>query len=179
MNSEHRQTLYAAGKIVKVFGIKGEVKIYSYARSSQEFEAVRTVKVGADERTASDRTIDSVRDRGGDVYIKFAGVDDRNAAEELVNCFVFVGEEQRKAPTAGRYYIHDLLGCRVVLEENGRELGTLREVMNVAGRQMYIVDTTHGEVMMPAVKEFIAGVDIARKTVTVRPPEGLFEGEGL
>ncbi|HLP17905.1 MAG TPA: ribosome maturation factor RimM [Bacteroidota bacterium] len=177
MNSDHRQTLYAAGKIIKVFGIKGEVKIYSYARSSQEYEAVRTVKVGADERTAGDRTIDHVRDRGGDIYIKFAGVDDRNAAEELVNCFVFVEESKRKAPKAGRHYIHELLGCSVVLEDNGRELGTLRDVMDVAGRQMYLVATFHGEVMMPAVDEFIASVDLTRRVISVRPPEGLFEGD--
>jgi 16S rRNA processing protein RimM len=178
LNSDHRQTLYAAGKIVKVFGIKGEVKIHSYARTSQEYETLRTVKVGADDRTASDRTIEQARDRGGDVYLKFQGVDDRNAAETLVNMFLYVDEEQRKLPDAGRYYIHDLLGCRVCAE-GGRDLGTLRDVMNVAGRLMYIVSTTHGDVMMPAVPEFVAGVNVSEKLITVRPPEGLFEREGL
>jgi 16S rRNA processing protein RimM len=178
LNSNHRHTLYAAGRITKVFGIKGEVKVYSYARTSREYEALRTVKVGADERTASDRNIEQARDRGGDVYLKFKGIDDRTAAEALVNSFVFVDEEHRKAPDAGRHYIHDLLGCRV-MAEGGAELGTLSDVMNVAGRLIYVVATTHGDVLVPAVDEFIAGMNVAEKTLTLRPPEGLFEGDAL
>lgn len=178
MNSNHRHTLYAAAKITKAFGIKGEVKLYSYARTSQEYEALRTVMVGADDRTAGAQSIEQARDRGGDVYIKFKGIDDRNAAEALVNCFVFVDEEERKAPDAGRHYIHDLLGCRVA-DTEGRQLGTLRDVMNVAGRLMYVIATVHGDVMMPAVDEFVAGVNIEEKLVTVRPPEGMFEGDAL
>lgn len=159
---------------MKAFGIKGEVKIHSFARAPQEFEALRTVKVGADDRTASDRTIEQVRDRGGDAYIKFKGVDDRNAAEALVNWFIFVDEQERRLPDAGRHYIHDLLGCRVQTED-GRALGVLADVMDAAGRRMYLVRTTYGDVMMPAVDEFIAHVDIGAKTITIRPPEGLFE----
>ncbi|MGE5314040.1 MAG: ribosome maturation factor RimM [Acidobacteriota bacterium] len=178
MNSDHRQTLYAAGRILKAFGIKGEVKIHSYARTAHEYERLRRVKVGADEQTAQSRMIESARDRGGDVYIKFEGVSDRNEAETLVNAYLYVEEGERKLPDAGRHYIHDLLGCRVV-SESGRFLGTLSDVMNVAGRSMYVVATTHGDVLMPVVEEFIAGVDIESKLITVRPPEGLFEGEAL
>ncbi len=178
MNTEHRQSLYAAGKIVKVFGIKGEVKVYSYARTSDEYAVLETVKVGSNDQTTSERIIDSARDRGGDVYLKFHGIDDRNAAEEIVNHFIYIEEERRKPPQAGRYYVHDLIGCRVLSVE-GRELGTLKDVMNAPGGTLYVVATTHGDVLMPAVKEFIADVNIAAKAVTVTPPEGLFEGEAL
>jgi 16S rRNA processing protein RimM len=178
LKSEHRQGLYAAGKIVKVFGIKGEVKVYSYARTSDEYESLETVKVGPNDTATSERIIDAARDRGGDVYVKFRGIDDRNAAEEIVNHFIYIEEERRKPPQAGRYYVHDLIGCRVSTVE-GRELGTLKDVMNAPGGTLYVVATTHGDVLMPAVKEFIAAVNIASKLVTVTPPEGLFEGEAL
>lgn len=170
--------MYAAGKIVKVFGIKGEVKIFSYARSAAEFEALQSVQVGPNEHTTSEMDIDFARDRGGDVYVKFRGVDDRNAAETIVNTFIYIDEERRKAPQAGRYYVHDLIGCRV-LSVAGSELGTLKDVMNAAGNTLYVITTKQGEVLMPAVKEFIASVNIAAKTVTVDPPEGLFEGDAL
>jgi 16S rRNA processing protein RimM len=170
--------LYAAGKIVKVFGIKGEVKIFSYARTAPEFAALETVKVGSNEATTTERTIEQARDRSGDVYVKFRGIDDRNAAEEIVNQFLYIEEERKKLPQAGRYYIHDLIGCRV-LTVAGRELGTLKDVMNAPGGTLYVVATTQGDVLMPAVKEFLADVNIPAKVVTVDPPDGLFEGEAL
>ncbi len=178
MNSEEQQNLYAAGKIVKVFGIKGEVKIYSYARTSAEYDILQTVLVGPNEHATRPMGIEHARDRGGDVYVKFRGVDDRNAADLLVNLYVYIEEERRKAPQTGRYYIHDLIGCRV-LSASGSELGTLKDVMNAAGNTLYVITTTHGEVMMPAVKEFISVVNITAKTITVDPPEGLFEGDAL
>jgi len=168
----------AAGKIVKVFGIKGEVKVYSYARTSDEFEALETVKVGTTDTTTSELQIDAARDRGGDVYVKFRGIDDRNAAEAIVNQFIYIEEERRKPPQAGRYYVHDLIGCRVSTVD-GRDLGTLKDVMNAPGGTLYVVSTKLGDVLMPAVKEFIADVNIASKLITVTPPEGLFEGEAL
>lgn len=178
MKSEHRQSLYAAGKIVKVFGIKGEVKIYSYARASDEYGSLETVRVGSNEQTTIERAIESARDRGNDVYVKFRGIDDRNAAEELVGQFMYVEEERRKEPKAGRYYVHDLIGCSVLSVE-GRVLGSLKDVMNAPGQTLYVVSTKHGEVLLPAVKEFLADVNIPAKTVTVDPPEGLFEGDAL
>ncbi len=178
MKAEHRQSLYAAGKIVKVFGIKGEVKVYSYARTPDEYAALETVTVGSNDQTTCERIIDSARGRGGDVYVKFRGIDDRNAAQDIVNHFIYIDEERRKPPQAGRYYVHDLIGCRVQTVE-GRELGTLKDVMNAPGGTLYVVATSSGDVLMPAVREFIADVNIASKAVTVTPPEGLFEGEAL
>jgi 16S rRNA processing protein RimM len=178
LKADHRERLYAAGKIVKVFGIKGEVKLFSYARTAAEFQMLETVTVGSTEETTTERIIDAARDRGGDVYVKFRGIDDRNAAEEIVNHFIYVDEGRRKAPQAGRYYIHDLIGCSV-RSADARELGTLKDVMNAPGGTLYVVATHQGDVLLPAVKEFITEVNIAAKIITVSPPEGLFEGEAL
>lgn len=163
---------------MKVFGIKGEVKVHSYARTSDEYETLHTVSVGSNEETTSQRTIDAVRDRGGDVYVKFHGIDDRNAAEAIVNHFIYVDEERRKPPQAGRYYVHDLIGCHVLTME-GRELGMLKDVMNAPGGTLYVVTTKQGDVLLPAVKEFLSDVNIVSKTVTITPPDGLFEGDAL
>jgi ribosomal 30S subunit maturation factor RimM len=44
---------------------------------------------------------------------------------------------------------------------------------------VYTIRTKKGDVMLPAVREFVLNVDVEKKEIVVRPPEGLFHGEML
>ena len=71
------------------------------------------------------------------------------------------------------YYIADLLGMKVLLED-GSEFGTLKNVMETGANDVYIVDSVeHGEVLLPAIKECILDVDIETNTMTVHLMKGL------
>ena len=71
------------------------------------------------------------------------------------------------------YYIADLLGMKVLLED-GSEFGTLKNVMETGANDVYIVDSVeYGEVLLPAIKECILDVDIETNTMTVHLMKGL------
>ena len=71
------------------------------------------------------------------------------------------------------YYIADLQGLNVVLED-GTEFGTLRDVMETGANDVYIIDSNeHGEVLLPAIKECILDVDLEKNTMTVHLMKGL------
>lgn len=178
MKTEHTGALRAIAKITTLFGVRGEMKLFSYARTADEFEGLREVFCGADERGAHPCRIASVRTRGNDVYVSLEGVPDRTAAEAYRGLFLFVEEERRKAPPKAKFYVDDLIGCSVRTEE-GTVLGAVRSVDALPGQMIYTVRTAGGDVMLPAVPEFVLSVNVETKVIVVRPPEGLFDGEML
>lgn len=173
-----RQPLRAVAQVRKSFGVRGEVKIESYSRSLEEIAALQKVLVGLREQDASFREIESAKERGGDIYLKFRGVDDKTASDLLRGHFLFVEESRRKTLPKERFYIDELIGCAVKTEQ-GTLLGTIGSVDAYPAQMVYSVRTKQGMVLLPAVREFIVSVDVEAKVIVVRPPEGLFGGEML
>ncbi len=167
--------LYAVGVIAKVFGVKGEVKIHSYARSLDEFEQLTSVLVGKSENKVVEKKIEKVSPRGNDIYIKFYDVNDRNASETLVGHFLFVEETARKRLAPGEFFVDDIIGMSV-FDSGKRLLGVVKDVVRYPAQDVYIVKAGEDEVMVPAVRDIVRVVDAKNRTITIAPPEGLFDG---
>jgi 16S rRNA processing protein RimM len=166
------------GVIAKVFGVKGEVKLHSYSRSPEEFEELGTVLVGKSEKGVVEMAIERVTTRGKDIYIKFRDVGDRNASESLIGHFLFVEETKRKHLESGEFFVDDVIGI-TVFDLHKKRLGVLIDVVQYATQDMYIVKTNSGDVMVPAVRSIVREVDVKLRTMTIDPPEGLFDGEAV
>jgi 16S rRNA processing protein RimM len=167
--------LCAVGVIAKVFGVKGEVKVHSYSRSCDEFEKLDFVLAGKSEDKAVERKIERVSPRGNGIYIKFQDVNDRNASEALVGHFLFVEEAARKRLAPGEFFVDDIIGM-AVCDPQKKMLGVVRDVVRYPAQDVYVVKTGRGEVMVPAVRDIVRGVDVKYRTITIDPPEGLFDG---
>ena len=74
----------------------------------------------------------------------------------------------------GEFFLADMIGLEVIDADDGRVYGKLREIMNRGASDIYVVDTPHGERMIPAVDEFIISIDI-EKGIFVRPIEGMLD----
>ena len=69
----------------------------------------------------------------------------------------------------------DLLGCRVVDADTGRDYGELTAVDHPAAQDIYTVtDSAGGTHMLPAVPEFVRAIDLEARTITVTPIDGMF-----
>lgn len=168
-------TLRAAAQILKPFGVKGELKIFSYSRGIDEYGNITNLLRGRNDQHVVPCEIESVKSRGDEVFIKLKGVDDRAKAEVIVGEYLFVEEQQRKQLPEGKFFDDDLLDCSVVTEQ-GKQLGVVHDVVRYPAQKVYEVKTQQGIVLVPAVGEIVLSVDLARRTIVVRPPEGLFDG---
>ncbi len=175
---QFRQPLRAIAQIRKVFGLRGEVKIESYTRTAEEFEVLKNILRGINERNVVSCEIESVKMRGDEIYLKLRGVDDKTAADLIRGQYLFVEESLRKKLPREKFFIDELIGCEVVNEE-GKIFGTVHSVEAYPAQMVYTVRTKQGNVLLPAVKEFVLNVDVEKKKIVVRPPEGLFDGEML
>ena len=71
------------------------------------------------------------------------------------------------------YYIADLIGMDVVLED-GSKFGTLKDVMETGANDVYVVEDAKGEeILLPAIRECILDVDVEKNVMTIHLMKGL------
>lgn len=162
------------GMITGPVGIRGEVKIKSYAEDPSRFRKIKEIGLRMDGKDAGDYAIEHVRSSGGMVVVKLAGVDDRNAAELLRNAEVFMDRADLEPLGPGEHYIRDLIGMTVVDDKSGETVGTLGDVLTDRPQDIYVIKAVDGsEFMLPAVPEFVRGIDDDLRVIRVRLIEGI------
>ena len=72
-------------------------------------------------------------------------------------------------------FIADLIGCRV-LDENGTQIGKIKDVLTMPSSDVYVIEGTK-KCMIPAVKEFIREINVAEGFVRVHLIEGMATDE--
>ncbi len=109
------------------------------------------------------------------LVLKFAGVDSISDAEALVGCELQVPRSQRSKLQAGWNYVSDLVGCSVF--DRGREIGRLEDVQFGAGEAALLIarDAAGRLVEIPFAEAYLDSVDVERKQVHMKLPEGLLE----
>jgi 16S rRNA processing protein RimM len=111
----------------------------------------------------------------GLVVLKFAGVDSISEAEALVGCELQVPRSQRSELQAGWNYVSDLVGCSVF--DAGREVGLIEDVQFGAGEAPLLIvrDAKTRLFEIPFAEAYLDAVDVERKQVRMKLPEGLLE----
>jgi 16S rRNA processing protein RimM len=121
--------------------------------------------------------------RGGQAIFHFEGCDSIDDAKKLVGLDVQVPLADRVKLPAGSYFITDLEGCEVRdvsganAGEPGELIGRVGEVQipgeGLAGTPILVVDSLHGELLIPLAQEICVRVDTAARAIDVVLPEGL------
>lgn len=171
MSTQHKGRL-AIGKVVKAFGIKGEVVVRPLTDSPQRFRGLRNAYLGRTESAAEKVGITGVQVGARGVRVMFKGITDRTAAEQIVGSLLFVEDKDRTPLPEGRYYIHDMIGI-AVMDQAGNQVGTLKDVLKMPASDVYVVDVDGRDVLIPAVKEFIKKIDVEGKAMVVHLIEGM------
>ncbi len=170
--------LILMGRAAGAFGIKGEVKLTSFARDNTIFARARTIWAGADPATARPLTIQRTRTHGGRLLLTLAEIADREQAAALGGAWVYVRREDLDPLEEGEYYWFELIGAQVSTVQ-GRRLGVVSAVTE-AGASDLLVVTSPGrpELLIPLTGQMAPEVDPTAGRVVVDPPPGLLEAQG-
>lgn len=106
------------------------------------------------------------------LLVKLAGFDRVEAVQDLVGAAVLVDKDRLPTLPDGEYYWHQLHGLRAIDSREG-DLGTLDSLFSTAAHDIYVVNGRYGEVLIPAVAQFITEVDLAAGQILFDLPEGL------
>ena len=160
------------GVISSTHGIRGEVKVFPTTDDAARFKGLKQVILDTGKEHIP-MEIQGVKFFKQFVIVKFKGIDNINDIEKYKGRDLWIPREEAQELDEDEYYIADLLGMKVLLED-GSEFGTLKNVMETGANDVYIVDSVeHGEVLLPAIKECILDVDIETNTMTVHLMKGL------
>lgn len=153
------------GEITKPQGIAGEVKVQPLTDDPNRFLNLATVFVKAGD-AYEERPVASVRVAGGYAYLAFPGVDGRDKAEAMRGVKLYVDRARAVKLSEDESFICDLIGCRAA-DTNGNEIGTLADVLQPGGTDVYVFDTPKGRMLMPALKAAIPVVDVAARRIVL------------
>ena len=146
--------------VLKPQGIRGEIKVKALTDSAEDLKAFKAVLIDGVEYS-----VFSVRAQGDIAYLTLKGVADRNAAELLRGKDVTADRENAPALPEGRYYIVDLIGCRVE-NERGDFLGEVTGV-TPAKTDIYTLSKDGKEITFAAADGVISDIDVDGAKIVV------------
>ncbi len=153
--------IFKIGVIVKPQGIKGDVKVQPLTDDINRFKNLKEVLIDG----LSYRVLD-VSIGGGMVFMQFSGIPDRNTAELFRGKFLCVKREDAIPLEEGRYFIADIIGCKVMTEKN-----TVGEIIDVTSSRTDVITVRceDGKIMrFPFLKDLVVNVDIVNKIFAVK-----------
>jgi 16S rRNA processing protein RimM len=155
------------GKVVKAFGIKGEIRISPYTESFESFERSEALILGE-----SPYNVRNLRIHKRAVIASLEGVDTRDKADMLVGCLVKTDERNLPPKEEDEYYWFELIGMKVSTVD-GRFLGEITQITPTGANDVLHVEGAYGEILLPMVDAIVVTVDLQNNEMTVDPLEGL------
>jgi len=117
-------------------------------------------------------TLETVRDHNGTLLLGFAGIRDRNQAEELRGA-VLEAELPDVSDEPDAWYDHELVGLTAV-DPAGAALGEVVAVEHPGAQDLLVVRRPDGiRRLVPFVVAIVPTVDVAGGTVVIDAPPGL------
>lgn len=165
------EDLLKVGVITTTHGVRGEVKVYP-TTDAERFLDLDYVMLDTG-RELRRLDIQNVKFFKNLVILKFKGIDNINDIEMYKQRELWVPREEAQELDEDEYYIGDLIGMEVVLEDGSR-FGEMKDVMETGANDVYVVETADGqEVLLPAIRECILDVDVENNTMTIHLMKGL------
>lgn len=162
------------GKIERHFGVRGEFKVRSLSDVPGRLDHLKQVQVLAPTGQTVERTVTHVRRAGSTYIMGLAGVTTPEEAGMLRGGLIQVPRAPASALSADVYFECDLIGMTVENEQGG-EVGVLETILEIPENQVFVVRKGTEEVLIPAAKNFVTSVDLARRRMTVRGIDDLVE----
>ncbi|MBS7808007.1 ribosome maturation factor RimM [Variovorax sp. PCZ-1] len=170
------------GRIGDAWGIKGWFKIIPYSASPEALFSSKSwillppeprAGVVAKEQLFKAPQLIKIRtskEHSDGVVAQADGVDDRNTAELLKSCRIFIARSSFPTASKDEYYWVDLIGCEVVNRE-GIALGTVKDLMATGPQTVIVaereVEGKAVETLIPFVDAYVDTVSLQDKRITV------------
>ncbi|MBX7430753.1 ribosome maturation factor RimM [Mycobacterium sp. Y57] len=166
------------GRVAKAHGVTGEVVVEVRTDDPDRRFAPGATLRGRVARGSAEHeyVVESVREHGGRLLVRLAGVADRDAADTLRGTlFVVDSADLPPIEDPDEFYDHQLEGMAVSTTA-GLPVGTVTEVLHTAAGELLAVRDGDGhEVLVPFVSAIVASVSVADRAIVIDPPEGLLE----
>ena len=163
---------FQVGVITTPHGLRGEVKVYPTTDDPLRFKILKEL-ILKEKRSERVLRIRSVKFFKQFVILAFQGMDRIEDVEQLRGCALLVERKDAIPLEENEYYVADLIGLSVRNEE-GTEIGRLKDVLETGANDVYVVAREGGkDLLLPAISECILDVEPEEGFLTVHVMDGL------
>ncbi|MBQ6632651.1 MAG: 16S rRNA processing protein RimM [Ruminococcus sp.] len=163
--------LLEVGKIVSVFGIKGEVKVQPWCDTPQFICDFDTLYY----KSGTPVVVERSRVQKNMVVMKIKGTDTVEDAQKLRNRVLYIDRDDVELDE-GCYFVQDLIGLTVIESKDGKVYGKISDVSETGANDVYHIKDEDGrEYLIPAILDVIDSVDIEGGVMKITALDGLFD----
>lgn len=170
MNPEPNE-MFLLGVVTGTHGLRGDLKIRPLSADSDALLQAQEIFLRrADEIVCCKPSKVSIHK--GNLLLRLEGFTEIDAVLPFVGCEVLLRQSDLPTLADDEFYWFELVGMRVT-DQSGNELGILEELFTTAAHDIYVVRGPFGEILIPAVDEFILQIDREKKLLLVDLPQGM------
>ncbi|MBO4733408.1 MAG: 16S rRNA processing protein RimM [Clostridia bacterium] len=162
-----------AGKIVGTHGVRGMLRIQPWADSGDFLCGFKTLYSGA---AKTPLAVEKIQPHGNVVIASVKGIDSIEKAETLRGGVVYIKREDASVP-AGRYFVSELIGCKVFDSGTKALYGVIGDVSKTGANDVWHIIKDEKEYLLPAIAEVVKRVDIDNEEIEILPMKGIFDDE--
>jgi len=155
------------GFVQRSWGRQGELKVEPSNPNIQRFfglEEVVLIKAG---KVIGTYHIETVRQIHNAILLKFKGIDDPEAIRKLSQSYICVHKDNSIERKNGEYFHYQLIGMRVI-DQNGKIIGKLIDIMDTGPHDIYTILDEYGkETLIPAISQVIKQIDLEKNEIII------------
>jgi 16S rRNA processing protein RimM len=165
---------YYLGKITKKYSFKGELLIKIDTDQTDIYNKIKTLFIYHNDKLNTYK-IEIIRIHKENVLrVKFEGINCENDTDTIINCDVYLPLSHLPILTGNKFYYHEVINFLIVDEKFG-ELGKVISIRENNAQDLFVINHTKGDVLIPVHDEFIIKVDRVKSEIIVKTPEGLID----
>jgi 16S rRNA processing protein RimM len=159
--------LITIGEITKPHGLSGEVITRLYI-SLEKFELESDeISLSSPDHGTRTALIERIRPHKGNYIMQLDISGSVEEAELLRGMEVVVERSCLKPREEDIYFVSDIVGLEVI-DEGSRSLGSVVDVWFLPSNDVYVVQGDLGEMLIPAVEDYVIEINIPEGKMTVR-----------
>ena len=159
------------GQIVGTHGVRGEMRVNPWCDTPEFLTQFK--KLYLDGSGNKVLKIVSSRVHGNIVLIKAEGIGTIDEAAQMRGKILYMNRDEADIDD-GAYFYQDIIGCKVVDIDNGREYGVISEISETGANDVWHIDAGSCELLIPVIDDVVKGIDIDKQVITIRPAQGAF-----
>jgi 16S rRNA processing protein RimM len=164
--------LFEIGRVLKPRGLKGQMRCFSFLASQGFANPLTEVYFQTGQGISEGYSLRSIIFSGKFFFLSVAGIDSPEIAGKMSGADILVSSVYLRPLEKGEYYWRDIIGLDV-LTETGQLLGKIESIFPTGSNDVYVCRNNQREILLPAIEGVIIKIDLIKKQMLVKLPEGL------
>ncbi|QIN82952.1 16S rRNA processing protein RimM [Rubrobacter tropicus] len=152
------------GVIVGPHGVRGTVRVRPSGSGDHLRDGISPQVAGVRRKILASRPTPK------GFLLELEGVGDRPGAASLKGEPLLLDRSELDSPEEGEFYVGDLVGL-TAMDEAGERIGEVKETFETAAHEVLVIRTGGEELFVPFTMEHVPTLDLAGRSLVVRPPE--------